>query len=182
MVDKSLHQRLHADVWFAFCSTLLESLWVENKEIGKDWFFYAGVNFIVGSIQKDYKKFGHRDQNADFARIDCQSQSSGILYTRSVARSFSSTCSAEASDSSVAWKVIHYCYLKLNWIFKSVGTCMYFWTPTRHFLRASKLEEYSIFFLMRAVSGHQDIKSNFSFMVFSEVPWHWCWYSKSNKP
>lgn len=40
---------------------------------------------------------------------------------------------------------------------------MYFWTPTRDFFNASKLEEYNIFFLTLAVSGHQDIKNNFCF-------------------
>ena len=50
---------------------------------------------------KDYKKIGSfRDQNADFAALIANG--SGIPHTRSVARSFSSTCSAEASDSSVA--------------------------------------------------------------------------------
>lgn len=43
-------------------------------------------------------------------------------------------------------------------------TWMYFWTPTKDFLRASKEEEYSIFFLTLAVSGHQDIRNNFCFL------------------
>ena len=32
------------------------------------------------------------------------------------------------------------------------------------------------------LSGHQDIKNNFSFLLASVVPWHWWVYSKSNRP
>jgi len=50
----------------------------------------------------------------------------------------------------------HYCTnITLTW--------MYFWTPTSDFFRASKLEEYSIFFFTFAVSGHHDIKKSFCF-------------------
>ncbi len=48
-------------------------------------------------------------------------------YWRSVARSFSSTASREASDRSVAW--------------------IYFCTPTNDFFNASNELEYNIFFL-----------------------------------
>merc|ERR1740123_1616070 len=50
---------------------------------------------------------------------------------------------------------------------------MYFCTPTKHFFRASKEEEQSIFFLILALSGHQDIRNSFSFLLASVVPWHW---------
>ena len=137
---------------------------------------------------------------------------------------------------------------------------MYFWTPTKHFFRASNEDEYNIFFLILALklktrispkhielylqikkisftfrprsqqghvllwnkklvpnlnlkrplqwqlfiwflyfgelvrrnkalstissylSGHQDIKNSFSFLLASVVPWHWWVYSKSNSP
>lgn len=107
----------------------------------------------------------------------------GTDYWRSVARSFSSTDSREASDRSVAW--------------------MYFCTPTNAFFSASNEEEYNIFFLTwkerrrgisgqwrggckcgltLAVSGHHDIRKSFCFFELSVVPWHWCIYSKSNRP
>lgn len=41
---------------------------------------------------------------------------------------------------------------------------MYFWTPINDFFRASKDEEYNIFFLTLAVSGHQEIKNSFCFL------------------
>jgi hypothetical protein len=40
---------------------------------------------------------------------------------------------------------------------------MYFWIPTRDFFKASKEDEYNIFFLILAVSGHQDIRNSFCF-------------------
>jgi len=73
-----------------------------------------------------------------------------------------STASSDASLASVAW--------------------MYLCTPTRDFLRASKDEEYSIFFFILALSGHQDIRNSFCFLDESVVPWHWCSYSKSYRP
>lgn len=33
-----------------------------------------------------------------------------------------------------------------------------------------------------AVSGHQAIRNSFCFLELSEVPWHWCMYSKSKRP
>lgn len=38
------------------------------------------------------------------------------------------------------------------------------------------------FKLTLAVSGHQDIKNSFCFFELSDVPWHWCMYSKSKRP
>lgn len=43
-------------------------------------------------------------------------------------------------------------------------TWMYFATPTNAFFKASKDDEYNIFFLTLASSGHQDIKKSFSFL------------------
>ncbi len=61
-------------------------------------------------------------------------------------------------------------------------TWMYLCTPTRAFFRASKLDEYNIFRLILAVSGHQDMRNSFCFLLVSVVPWHWWSYSKSNRP
>ena len=33
-----------------------------------------------------------------------------------------------------------------------------------------------------ALSGHQDIRNSFCFLLDSVVPWHWCSYSKSYSP
>jgi len=52
-------------------------------------------------------------------------------------------------------------------------------TPTNAFFRASKLDEYNIFFLIFAVSGHHSIRKSFFFLLISVAPWHWCEYSKS---
>ena len=41
---------------------------------------------------------------------------------------------------------------------------MYFWIPTSDFFKASKEDEYNIFFLILAVSGHQDIRNSFCFL------------------
>lgn len=103
---------------------------------------------------------------------------------RSVARNFSSTASLDASSRSVA--------------------CMYLAMPTRLFLSASKLDEYNIFILIFADSGHlkeskwtaqnwtnscliwkshacnttyHDTRMSFCFWEPDAVPWHWCWYS-----
>lgn len=46
----------------------------------------------------------------------------------------------------------------------NIHTWMYFWTPTKDFLRASKDEEYNIFFFTLAVSGHQDMRNSFCFL------------------
>lgn len=59
---------------------------------------------------------------------------------------------------NIAVKMLYYLE-KLFWI----HTWIYFWTPTKDFLRASNEEEYNIFFLTLAVSGHQDIRNNFCF-------------------
>lgn len=48
----------------------------------------------------------------------------------------------------------------------------------KHFTTFTHLE-YNIFFLTLAVSGHQDIRNSFCFLEDSDVPWHWCIYSKS---
>ena len=32
------------------------------------------------------------------------------------------------------------------------------------------------------LSGHQDIRNSFCFLLDSVVPWHWCSYSKSYRP
>jgi len=45
---------------------------------------------------------------------------------------------------------------------------MYLATPTRAFFKASKDEEYNIFFLTFASSGHHDIKKSFSFFPYNE--------------
>lgn len=36
--------------------------------------------------------------------------------------------------------------------------------------------------LTLAVSGHHDMRKSFCFFELSVVPWHWCIYSKSNRP
>lgn len=36
--------------------------------------------------------------------------------------------------------------------------------------------------LTLAVSGHHDMRKSFCFLELSDVPWHWCMYSKSNNP
>lgn len=41
---------------------------------------------------------------------------------------------------------------------------MYLATPTSAFFKASKEDEYNIFFFTLASSGHQDIKNSFSFL------------------
>lgn len=46
----------------------------------------------------------------------------------------------------------------------NIHTWMYFWTPTKDFLRASNDEEYNIFFFTLAVSGHQDMRNSFCFL------------------
>ena len=71
---------------------------------------------------------------------------------RSVALKISSTVSLLASEWSLAW--------------------MYLWTPTSSFLSASKLDEYIIFFLIRAVSGHQFIKKSFCLIPVSLDPYN----------
>ena len=43
-------------------------------------------------------------------------------------------------------------------------------TPTKDFLRASKEDEYNIFFLILALSGHQAIRKSFCFLLDSVVP------------
>ena len=42
-------------------------------------------------------------------------------------------------------------------------TCMYFWTPTKHFFRASNDEEYNIFFLIFALK-FKDVMSTICFI------------------
>ena len=46
------------------------------------------------------------------------------------------------------WKIL---YVLCRSFLKASLTCIYFWTPTKHFLRASNEEEYNIFFLIFAL-------------------------------
>ena len=88
----------------------------------------------------------------------------------------------KSTNSVIKMTCILYILSRCFNIIQDQLTWMYLWTPTSAFLRASKLEEYNIFFLMRAVSGHQDMRKSFCFFETSVVPWHWCSYSKSYSP
>ena len=71
-----------------------------------------------------------------------------------------------------------------KWFFKSVK-----WAWIQHLLldlrkknQWIEIKITTINILTFAVSGHQDIKKSFCFLVLSDVPWHWCIYSKSKRP
>ncbi len=46
---------------------------------------------------------------------------------------------------------------------------MYLATPTKAFFKASKDEEYNIFFFTFASSGHHDIRKSFSFFPYNKI-------------
>ena len=66
------------------------------------------------------------------------------------------TSPSDASLRSVAWK--RHLYISVNYFDKKLYCRHWTWinlcTPTKDFLRASKEEEYNIFFLIFALSGH----------------------------